>query len=183
MCRTAATEYDVLVRPFFGRAFRSTNRGDGASTKGPSNGAKRIVRVVGGKAPLQVLLRLPRGATELSSRYSMIRFPTTTLSPSWRTRKIRTSRRNRSAQNGCRIGVICPQPAIVARTAQHHPPQPARILTQGPGFSYGSVRNRGRHVAQQTCCPGVRGSKFLLTDDARLVGHRLWFRAGSRSAA
>ena len=30
-----------------------------------------------------------------------------------------------------------------------------------PGFSYGSLRNRGLHVPQQTCWPGVRESKFL----------------------
>ncbi len=37
----------------------------------------------------------------------------------------------------------------------------AELLTLGTGFSYGSLRNRGLYVAQQTCCPEVRESKFL----------------------
>ena len=41
-------------------------------------------------------------------------------------------------------------------------PQPAEFFTLGPGFSYGSVRKRGLHVAQQTCWPEVRESKCLL---------------------
>jgi hypothetical protein len=31
----------------------------------------------------------------------------------------------------------------------------AEFLTLRTGFSYGSLRNRGLYVAQQTCCPGL----------------------------
>ena len=34
-------------------------------------------------------------------------------------------------------------------------PWPAEFLTLGTGFSYGSLRNRGLYVAQQTCSPGL----------------------------
>jgi len=44
---------------------------------------------------------------------------------------------------------------------------PAEFLTRGSGFSYGSVRNRSLHVAQQTCWPGVWESKFLSAPVAR----------------
>jgi hypothetical protein len=38
---------------------------------------------------------------------------------------------------------------------------PAEFLTPEPGFSYGSVRSLGLHVAQQTCRPGYRETTFL----------------------
>jgi len=31
----------------------------------------------------------------------------------------------------------------------------SRFLTLGPGFSYGATSNRGLHVVQQACCPGL----------------------------
>jgi len=40
------------------------------------------------------------------------------------------------------MAVNCRQPAVVARLAITTP-QLAEILTQGPGFSYGAVGNRG----------------------------------------
>ena len=63
----------------------------------------------------------------------MMRFPTTILNLSWPTRTTRISRRNRCAQNWCRIGVNCPQPAIVARPGHHHTPA-GRNLDPREGF-------------------------------------------------
>lgn len=53
-------------------------------------------------------------------------------------------------------------PAISLRLLRFMRPIAADFLTLGPGLAYRSVTKRGRHVAQQTCCPGVRGSKGVL---------------------
>ena len=50
-----------------------------------------------------------------------------------RARRTPTSRRNRSVQNCCRMGVNCRQPADVARPGPHHTPA-GRILDPRAGF-------------------------------------------------
>jgi hypothetical protein len=91
------------------------------------------------------LLRLAASAGRLSrtsmncpqrlrhSRCRRVHSPTTTLNLSWPTRTTPTSRRETCARNGCRIGVHCPQPGVVARPGQHHRPC-RRVLDSGHGF-------------------------------------------------
>ena len=70
-----------------------------------------------------------------------------------------------------RLHVLCGNKTAIASTvitckgrpqSPQSPPPAARVLTQGPGFAYRSVRNRGLHVAQHTCRQGPQESKFLL---------------------
>jgi hypothetical protein len=57
----------------------------------------------------------PTAANGSSSSASMIRFPTTTLSPSWPTRTTRTSRREGVCSELVPNGVNCRQPGVVAQ--------------------------------------------------------------------
>ena len=65
-----------------------------------------------------------------------------TQSPSWPTRTTRTSLRNRSAQNGWRMGVNCLQPSVVARHGRHHHPA-GTILDPREGFLVWFSRKSG----------------------------------------
>jgi len=89
-------------------------------------------------------------------------WPTTTLSPSWCTRKIRTSRRNRCAQNWCRIGLNCRQPAIVARPGHHHTPA-GRNLDPGAGFLVWFSQKSGTSRGPADVLSGNSGKQILIS--------------------
>ena len=81
-------------------------------------------------------------------------------------------RREISARNWCRVRVNCRQPPSRPAPASTIT-QSAQFLTLGPRCSYRSDRNRGFHVAQQTCWSGVRESNFLLAGVEWLSGHSI----------
>ena len=69
---------------------------------------------------------------------------------------------HRSAQKGCRIGVNCPQLAVVARTAQHHTPAGGN-LDPGAGFLvWFSQKSGTSHGPEDVLSSGSR-KQFLMS--------------------
>ena len=110
-------------------------------------------------------LPAPKDVWVAFSRHSC-GFPTATQSRSWPTRTTPTSRREGSVQNWCGMGVNSPQPAIVARTAQHHPTTGAN-LDPGAGFLVCFSRRLGPSGEAKDVSSGISRNQFPVSRGAK----------------